>query len=54
MRYYGARTMDMVLVGENRAEVNQRLDEWRFDLEGKGLRIRRSMTDYIEYEFDKR
>jgi len=30
---------DIILVGENREEVNQRLDFWRLALEGKGLRI---------------
>jgi len=30
---------DIVLVGENREEVNQRLDVLRLSLEGKGLKI---------------
>jgi len=38
---------DIVLVGENLEEINNRLDEWRLALEGKGLRIRRSKTEYI-------
>jgi len=45
---------NIALVGENREEVNQRLDVWRLALEGKGLRISRSRTRYIKYEFDKR
>jgi len=45
---------DIVLVGENREEVNQMLDVWRLALEGKGLRISRSKTNYIEYELDEK
>jgi len=41
------------LVGENREEVNQRLDVWRLALEGKGLMISKSKTEYVEYEFDE-
>jgi len=32
---------DIVLVGENREEVNQRLDMWKLTIEEKGLRINR-------------
>ena len=47
---------DIVLVGENMEEVSQRLDVWRLALEGKGLRINISKTEYsyIEYEYDER
>jgi hypothetical protein len=45
---------DIVLVGENREEVRQRLDVWRSVMEGKGLRINISKTECIEYEFDER
>jgi len=43
-----------MLVIENREEVNTRLDVWRLALEEKWLRINRSKTKYIEYEFDER
>jgi len=33
---------DIVLVGKNLKEVNNRLDEWRLALEEKGLRISKS------------
>jgi hypothetical protein len=36
---------------KNLEEVNNRLDEWRLTLVGKGLRISRNKTEYIEYEF---
>jgi len=43
----------LVLVGENREE-NQRFELWWLALEGKGLRISRSKTEYIEYEFEEK
>jgi len=43
-----------VFVGENKGEVNKRLDVWKLALEEKGLRINKSKTEYIEYEFDER
>jgi len=43
---------DIVLVGENLEEVNNKLYEWRLAIDGKGLRISRSKTEYIEYDFD--
>jgi len=36
---------DIVLGGENREDVDQRLNVWRFSLEGKGLRISRYKAD---------
>lgn len=43
----------IVLEGNNQAWVNRRrLDEWRFALERKGLKISRSKTEYREYEFE--
>jgi hypothetical protein len=42
---------DIVLLGENLEEVNNRLNELRLALEGKGLRISRNKTEYIQYEF---
>jgi hypothetical protein len=41
---------DIVLIKENLEEVNNRLDKWRLALEGKGLRISRNITEYIEYD----
>jgi len=35
---------DVVLVGENLKEVNNRLNEWMLALEGKVLRISRNKT----------
>jgi len=35
-------------------EVNNRLNEWRFALEGKGLRISRNKTEHLEYDFGGR
>lgn len=40
-----------VLVGENRAEVNQKLDKSKLTFEGKRLRISRRQ-EYTEFEFD--
>jgi len=34
------------LVGKNLEEVNNRLNEWRLALEGKGFRICRNKTEY--------
>jgi hypothetical protein len=36
---------DVVLVGENRKEVNNRLNEWMSTLKGKRLRINRNKTE---------
>jgi len=47
-------TDDIVLIGENREEVNQSLDVLGLAAEEKGLKINRSKTEYIEYEFDER
>ena len=38
---------DIVLVAETREEVSNKLDEWREALEGKGLRISRTKTEYL-------
>jgi len=45
---------NLVLVGENKEELNQRLFELKLSLERKGLRINRNKTEYIKYEFDER
>lgn len=42
---------DIVLIGENLEDVNNRLDEWRLALEEKSLRISRNKIEYIDYEF---
>ena len=45
---------NIVLIGESPEEVNGRLEEWREALKSKGLRISRSKTEYIEYDFAER
>jgi len=35
---------DILLVGENLKDVNNRLDKWRLALEGKGLLISRNKS----------
>ena len=42
---------DIVLVGETKEEVSNKLDEWRKALKGKGLRISRTKTEYLRYDF---
>jgi len=46
-------TDNIVLVEENWEKIYQRLKVWRLAQEGKGLRINRSKTEYIEDEFDE-
>lgn len=46
--------VNIILIGDNRQKVNQWLNMWRLALEGKELRIKRSKTYYIEYEFGER
>ncbi|XP_022003955.1 uncharacterized protein LOC110901434 [Helianthus annuus] len=38
---------DIVLVGDSKQSLNERLEEWRATLEGKGLRICRSKIEYL-------
>jgi len=38
---------DIVLVGENLEEINNRLDDWRLALARKVLRISRSKTEFM-------
>jgi hypothetical protein len=45
---------DIVLIGENLEEVNNRLDKRRLALKGKKLRISRNKTEYFEYDFGGR
>ncbi|XP_035838294.1 uncharacterized protein LOC110901930 [Helianthus annuus] len=42
---------DIVLVAETKQRLNERLEEWRVALEGKGLRISRSKTEYLHCDF---
>ena len=42
---------DIVFVAETKEEVNNKLDEWREVLEGKGLRISRTKTEYLRCNF---
>ena len=42
---------DIVLVAKTREEVSNKLDEWRKVLEGKGLRISRTKTEYLRCDF---
>ena len=38
---------DIVLVAETRVEVSNKLNDWREALEGKGLHISRTKTEYL-------
>ena len=42
---------DIVLVAETKEEANSKLEEWREALEGKGLRISRTKTEYLRCNF---
>ena len=42
---------DIVLVAETMEEANSKLEEWRKALEGKGLRISRTKTEYLRCDF---
>ena len=42
---------DIVLVAETSEEANAKLEEWRAVLEGKGLRISRTKTEYLRCNF---
>ncbi|KAJ0445561.1 putative RNA-directed DNA polymerase [Helianthus annuus] len=42
---------DIMLVAETRQTLNARLEEWRAALEGNGLRISRSKTEYLYCNF---
>ena len=44
-------TNDFVLVAETKEQVSNKLDEWREDLEGKGLSISRTKTEYLRCNF---
>jgi len=54
-RYNGMLFVDdIILVEENREEINQSNNVRSLVLEEKRLRINRSKAEYMEYEFDKR
>lgn len=42
---------DIMLVGENSEKLNSMLEEQSEALEGKGLKISRGNTEYLEYDF---
>ena len=44
---------DIVLVDETRAEVNVKLELWRQNLESRGFRLSRAITEYMECKFSK-
>lgn len=43
-----------ILIGENWEKVSYSLDRWRLAVEGRGLRISKSGTEYVEYEIGGR
>ena len=45
---------DIVLINETKEWVNKKLKLWRQTLEGRGFRLSRSKTEYMECKFRKR
>ncbi|KAL5158405.1 Craniofacial development protein 2 [Glycine soja] len=45
---------DIVLLGESREELNERLETWRRALETHGFCLSRSKSEYMECKFNKR
>ena len=45
---------DIVLLGESREELNERLETWRRALEIHGFCLSRSKSEYMECKFNKR
>ncbi|KAL5166070.1 FHA domain-containing protein FHA2 [Glycine soja] len=45
---------DIVLLGESREELNERLETWKRALETHGFRLSRSKSEYMECKFNKR
>jgi len=43
---------DIVLVAESRRVLERKLEEWRFVLESRGMRISRSKTEYFTTDID--
>ncbi|KAL5157229.1 Secretory carrier-associated membrane protein 3 [Glycine soja] len=44
---------DIVLLGESREELNERLETWKRALETHGFRLSRSKSEYMECKFNK-
>ncbi|KAH1215748.1 Retrovirus-related Pol polyprotein from type-1 retrotransposable element R2 [Glycine max] len=44
---------DIVLLGESREELNERLETWRRALETHGFHLSRSKSEYMECKFNK-
>ena len=44
---------DIILAAKANEEVNARLEQWRATLEGKGLQISLSKTEYLQYNFSE-
>ena len=42
---------DVVLVDENQAGVNMKLELWRQTLKSKGFRLSRTKTEYMRCDF---
>ncbi|KAL5171178.1 hypothetical protein HKD37_11G032712 [Glycine soja] len=45
---------DIVLLGESREELNERLETWRRALETHGFRLSRSKSEYMEWDVNHR
>jgi hypothetical protein len=45
-------TDDIVLIAENKQELDEKLEDWRAALESKSLRISSSKTEYLHCIFD--
>ena len=43
---------DIVLLGDSKGEINQKLELWRMTLELKGFRLSRGKTEYMHCCFD--
>ena len=44
---------DIVLLAEIKEEVNNKSEEWRAVLEGRGLRLSRPKTKYLWFDFSR-
>jgi len=40
---------DIVLCNTNRAELERKVESWKKSLEGRGLKISRKKTEYLEF-----
>ncbi|XP_064088211.1 uncharacterized protein LOC135202648 [Macrobrachium nipponense] len=43
---------DIVVVAENRVELERKLERWKYGLGGRGLRISRKKTEYMTTKLD--